>query len=126
MRPVRLARIAAEAETLRWRRIARRAAIRAVFAVLLLIFVISALAMVHLVGWLWAANHFGPIQSALIVLGADIVLCLIFGLLAARSGTDRIEQEALHVRQAAVQQMGQSLALVAMLRPVARRARTGG
>ncbi|MBV9653722.1 MAG: hypothetical protein JOZ42_04070, partial [Acetobacteraceae bacterium] len=65
MRPVRLARIAAEAETLRWRRIARRTAIRAVFAVLLLIFVISALAMLHLVGWLWAANHFGPVQAAL-------------------------------------------------------------
>ncbi|MBV9655833.1 MAG: hypothetical protein JOZ42_14860, partial [Acetobacteraceae bacterium] len=65
-------------------------------------------------------------QAALIVLGVDVLLCVVFGVLAARSGTDSIEQEALHVRQAAVQQMGQSLALVAMLRPAARRARTGG
>ncbi len=126
MKTVRLARIAAEAETLRLRRIARRIAIRAAFAVVCAVFALAVLAMLHATGWLWAATHFGSVVAALIVLGVDVVLCIIFGVLAARSGTDRIEQEALHVRQTAVQQIGQSLALIAMLRPVTRRARTGG
>ncbi len=74
----------------------------------------------------FAAKHVGPVTAALIVLGVDVVLCIVFGVMAARSSPDRIEQEALQVRQTAVHQIGQSLALVAMLRPVTWRARKSG
>jgi hypothetical protein len=126
MRTVRLARIAAEAEALRLRRIARRTAFRAVYAVILVVFAVAALTMVHVTGWLYAARNLGPVTAALIVLGVDVVLCIIFGVLAARSSPDRIEQEALQVRQTAVHQIGQGFALMMMLQPVARRARAGG
>ncbi len=126
MRTVRLARIAAEAEALRLRRIARRTALRAVFAVILAVFGLAVLTMLHIIGWLYAANTFGPISAALIVLGVDLFFCIVFAVLASRNAPDRVELEALQVRQTAMHQMGQSFALMTMLRPVAWQARRRG
>lgn len=126
MKTVRLARIAAEAETLRLRHMAVRTGRRAAYAIVALIFGVALLVMVHCTAWIYAARYFGPGTASWIILGVDLVFCLIFALLASRGGPDRVEEEALQVRQTALHQIGQSFALLMLLRPVARRARRGG
>jgi hypothetical protein len=126
MRVLRLARIAAEAEVLRLRRIAVRTGFRAAYGVLALIFVIAALCFLHVALWLFLTRHVGPVGGALIVVGVDLLVAVIFGALAARSGPDKIEQEAIQIRQTAIQQMKRSLTLMMMLVPVTRRLRQRG
>lgn len=126
MRTIRLARIAAEAETLRLRHIATRTAYRGVYGVIAAVFAVAALVLLHVLSWAYASRYFGPITAAWIVLGVDVLLAAIFGLLASRSGPDPVEQEAVQVRQTALHQIGQTFALAMLLRPIARRARVGG
>jgi hypothetical protein len=126
MRIFRLARIAAEAEVLRLRRIALRTGFRAAYGVFALVFVIAALCLAHVALWLFLVRHVGPVGSALIVMGLDLLIAVIFGFLAMRSGPDKIEQEALQIRRTATQQMGRSLTLFMMLVPITRRLRSRG
>src|SRR5689334_4351218 len=126
MRALRLARIAAEAEILRLRRIALRTGFRAAYGVFALVFVIMALALAHVAGWLALIKVVGPVSAALIVMGVDLLIAVIFGALAARSGPDRIEREALQIRRTATQQMVRSLSLFMLLMPVIRRMRSRG
>ena len=126
MRVLRLARIAAEAEVLRLRRIALRTGFRAAYGVLALVFVIAALALAHAAAWLALIKLVGPVSAALIVMGVDLLIAVIFGALAARSAPDRIEREALQIRRTATQQMVRSLSLVMLLMPVTRRLRSRG
>lgn len=126
MKTLRLARIAAEAEILRLRRIARRITFRAAYGVIALIFLFFVLCVAHVAGGLALAQHFGPVSSALIVLGVDLLIAVIFGAMAARSGRDRIEQEAVQVRRTALAQMSRTLTLMMLLTPITRRMRTRG
>jgi uncharacterized membrane-anchored protein YhcB (DUF1043 family) len=120
MRTLRLARIAAQAEGLVLRRHVRRRAIQAVLGLIALIFLVSALAVAHLAGWLALVRVVRPVYAALIVLGVDVVLGVIFGLLAMRSTPDRIEREAILVRDQAKQQLAIAAATASTFAPVAK------
>jgi uncharacterized membrane protein (DUF485 family) len=126
MRPVRLARIAAEAELLRLRRIAVRLGIRAAYGAVALVFLIMFLAFVHVTGFLALELVVAPVYAALIIMGVDLLIAVVFGALAARSSEDRIEREAREVRETAVQQLGRSLSLLALFTPMTRQLRKRG
>jgi len=126
MRALRLAQIAAEAEALRLRRIARRTVFRAVYAVLALFFVVAALGVVHVFGWLELVRFVTPISATLILIGVDLLIAVIFGILAASAGPGRIEKEALQIRNTAVQQAKRSFGVLMLLAPVSRAARSRG
>ncbi|MBV8400025.1 MAG: hypothetical protein JOZ58_25925 [Acetobacteraceae bacterium] len=126
MRVLRLARIAAEAEVLRLRRIAVRTGFRAAYGVLALVFVIAALCFLHVALWIFLVRFVGPVGAALIVVGVDLLIAVIFGALAARSAPDKIEQEAIQIRRTAVSQMKRSLTLMAAMVPVTRQLRRRG
>lgn len=110
LRPLRLARIAAEAEGLRLRYIARRTAIRAVMGLIAVVFLGGALAFFHIAFWFWLRRHFESPATSLIVAGADLLITLLFGLLAARSSPSRLEREALDVRRRALENATSTLA----------------
>ena len=103
IRPLRLARIAAEAEGVRLRHRAQRTAVRAAFAMIALVFLAGAVAFVHVAGWFWLRQSWERQYAALILAGADLVLALLLALLAMRSSPDRAELEALAVRQRALE-----------------------
>ena len=103
MRPLRLARIAAEAEGVRLRHRAQRTAVRVAFAMIALVFLAGTLAFLHVAGWFWLRLSWERQYAALILAGADFVLALLLALLAMRSSPDQVELEALAVRQRALE-----------------------
>ncbi|HYZ25143.1 MAG TPA: hypothetical protein VE690_23640 [Rhodopila sp.] len=109
MNPVRLARIAAEAETLRLRAMAGRYVQRIVFAIVALLFMLAVLVFVHVIAWyaLNASANLGFYNACLIVGGVDLLIALLFLALAARSAPSSAEREAVAVRQRAIEGMQQ-------------------
>lgn len=121
MRTFRLARVAAQAELLRLRRLARRQAVRAALGAVALVFLLACLAALHVAGFLGLVQlRIAPIYAALIVAGVDLAIGLVLALLAARDTPDRVEQEALQVRQAAQAQMAEAAAMTALVGPLLR------
>lgn len=97
--PFRFARIAIEAETLRFRYFVRRLIVRLGMAVVALVLVIAALVCGHAAAWYWLSSALAPPFAALILTGADVFLALVLLLIAARSSPSRVEREARDVRQ---------------------------
>jgi hypothetical protein len=120
MRPLRLARIAAEAEGLRLRQRVRRTAVQAVFGVIALAFLIGAVAFVHVAAWCWLRLSWEGQYAALMLAGADLLIAVLLGLLATRSSPSRIELEALAVRQRALEGATTTLAWSTMALQVLR------
>jgi hypothetical protein len=122
MRPLRLARIAAEAERVRLRRLVSRLAMRAIFGVVALLFVFGAIVFAHVAAWYWVRT--GLDQTFLagtgILGGADLLVAIFLGFLAIRSAPSRVESEALDVRRKAVQAMASSFSLIQMAIPILR------
>jgi hypothetical protein len=114
MRPLRLARIAAEAEGVRLRQLARRTVFRAVCGIVALVFLAGALAFCHFAIWFWLRQSFAPPAAALIIAGGDLLLAIVLGVLAARSSPGRVEVEALAVRRRAVESITGSIALTTL------------
>lgn len=118
MRAVNLAKVAAEAEVLRIQRMLKRQGIRAAFGLAAMIFAVGVLVLAHIAGWQVLRVHLQPIYATLILLGVDVLVTAIFGLLAARSSPGRDERDALAIRQRALQEARSSLALGALI-PIA-------
>jgi hypothetical protein len=114
MRTLRLARIAAEAEGLRLRHSARRTAVRAAFGVVAIAFVLGMVVFVHIAAWFWLRPTWPGQYVALMLAGADLVMALLLGTLAARSAPDRTELEAIAVRQRALEGASASIAWPAL------------
>jgi hypothetical protein len=114
MRALRLARIAAEAEGLRFRERARRTATRAAFAIVAMGFLAGAVVFAHLAAWFWLRLAWEARHAALIVAGADLVLAIFLAFLAARSSPGRVELEALAVRRRAIESAASTLAFSAL------------
>lgn len=129
MRPLRLARIAAEAEGIRLRSRARRAMVRVALMILALGLLLAAAAFGHIAAWFWLRQRWEPQLVALVLAGADAVLAFLLVLLAARSTDSRVEREALAVRQRAMESIAGTFAMSAMagqlLRIVANIVRRG-
>jgi len=120
MRSLRLLRLAAEAEGLRWRRTARGYGIRAGLAAGAAAFGLLLLMMLHMAAFAWLTRDQGPVVAALIVAACDLVLAGLLGWLAARDAPDAVSVEAERVRNDALRQVGDQAARAAMLVPVLR------
>lgn len=125
MRLVRLGKIAAQAEVLRLRRMARRQAMRGVYGAVAAVFALSLLAWLHIAGAFALAPRVGSIWAALIVAAVDLVIAGILGAIAASSSPDRIEREALVVREEARSQLAEAAVMTALVGPVLRRVGLG-
>jgi uncharacterized membrane protein (DUF4010 family) len=118
MRAVSLAKIAAEAEVLRLQYMLKRQGMRAAFGLIAAIFALGVLVLAHVVGWQILRQYVPPIYATLILLGVDLVVAAIFGILSARSSPSHDEREALAIRQQALREARSSLALGALI-PIA-------
>jgi hypothetical protein len=118
MRATELARAAAEAEGLRLKLLARRQVSRIVYGAIALVFLVAVLAVLHVLAYIGLRTRFDELYALLIVLGGDVVLLLVFALLAAFSSPGALEREALELRQAAVSQLGASVTSLMVLRPL--------
>lgn len=107
MSPIRLVRVAAEAESLRLRAMVGRFVRRIVFGVVALVFLLAVLVFVHIIGFhaLTESAQFSFYVACLIVGGVDLLLALIFLMLAGQSKPSASEQEAYAVRQQALDGM---------------------
>lgn len=120
MRSFRLARIAAQAEFLRLRLLLRRQALRVAFAALAVLFLLAALVGAHVGGFLALAETFTPVHAVLIVIGVDLLIAIIFAVLAARDTPSAAEREALQVRRTAARQASEAVAISAVIGSLGR------
>ncbi|HEY1412421.1 MAG TPA: hypothetical protein VGF36_09775 [Rhodopila sp.] len=122
MRPVRLARIAAEAEGVRLRGMMTRIVTRVIFAVIALFFVMGAVAFGHVAAWyeIRIALQQPFLVTAGILGGADLLIGIILLLLAGRSSPSKVEIEAREVRRKAIEGIGSALTLTQMAIPLLR------
>jgi hypothetical protein len=120
MRTLRLARIAAEAEGLRLRAMARRRLNQVILGAVACLFALCALAIAHFAGWLALVTVVRPLYAALVLLGIDVVIAAVVGLLAGRSSPSRAELDAMLVRDQAKQQLAVATATAAAIGPISR------
>ena len=120
MRPDKLARIAAEAEILRLRRMATRFATRAAFAVVALVFIIAIFVLAHVAIWyLVRVDLDQPVLIATAILGGgDLLIAIILGVLAGRSSPSRTEKDALKVRRDALVGLRSAFSITQMALPM--------
>ena len=121
MRVFRLVRIAAEAESFRLRRHARRAAGRAVLLALAVPFLLAAFFFLQAAFWLFLAARLSPEAAALVDAGANLAAFLLVASPALlRPGEDRLGREAGEVRRQALEGITAQLRLGALAAQVAR------
>jgi hypothetical protein len=91
-------------------------------AILALAFVFGALAFAHIAAWYWlrVGEALSFYETTGIVGASDLLIALILGLLAARSGPGRVEREALAVRRQALTGIGQFMTLSELALPAIR------
>jgi len=120
LRPVRLTRIAAEAEGVRLRGFATRVATRAAFAAVAVLFMLAVLAFVQIAAWyvLFSIAGLSFLVSTGIVGGVDLVIAVILGLVARSSTPTEVEVEALEVRRRAVHGLPSTMSVSQMMLPV--------
>jgi hypothetical protein len=115
MRATNLLKVAAEAEILRIQFMLKRQGIRAAFGLVALIFVLGVLVLANVALWQVLRMYIDPIYATLVLLGINLVIAVIFGILAARSSPSSTERDALQVRQRALREARSSLALGALV-----------
>lgn len=114
MRAVELAKVAASAEALRLRRMARRQALHAAFYAAAGVFGIAAFVVLHVVLYQLLALALGPLWASVALLVLDLAVAGVFVFLALRDTPDGIEEEARQIRQQALVEMRQSLTFPAL------------
>jgi hypothetical protein len=120
MRALRLARIVAEAEALRWRHLLRRQRTRVVLGAIAALFLLAALAALHAAAVLALMRIVAPIYAVLSLAGADFVIAAALGAVAARDAPGPIEREAIQVREIARAEIVNAAAATASLAPLVR------
>ena len=115
MRSVELAKVAAAAEALRLRRLARRQAIRAAMGVAALLFGIAAFAELHLVAFEGLKLALAPWLAAAIVFVVDLVITGVLVMIALKSSPDRIEREALDIRRQSLAEARTALTVMSVV-----------
>ncbi len=120
MRTANLVKVGVQAEALRLRQMADRTAYRAAFAAVAVVFIVAAIAALHVAGAMYLATMMPPADASLVVAGIDVVIAAIFGVVALTKGPGQIEREALAIRQTAQAQIGEAVAMTALVGPVAR------
>jgi hypothetical protein len=102
-RLLRLVEVASRAELLRRKRQVRGVALRAALGGAAAAFALLLLAGLHVAAWAALARPLGPVGAAFAVAGFDLLLLLVLGWLAARRRTDPAADEAISVRNTALQ-----------------------
>jgi hypothetical protein len=120
VRSVNPLKVAFDAEMLRLHAMMARQGRRAAFAVIALIFALAVLALAEAAGWLALRHRLESIPATLILLGVNVVIAAVFGLLAARSSPGQTEQEALRVRRQALDAARGALAFTVAVPAVTR------
>jgi hypothetical protein len=118
IRPIALAKLAVQAEAVRLRALAARTAVRALLAVLALVFLLAAVVFAHIAAWFWLDRS--ALASAGILGGTDLLLAVLCGCLAARSTPGTVEREAVAIRRQAFQEIASQIALVRLVAAVLR------
>jgi hypothetical protein len=118
MRATNLVKVAAQAEILRLQHMLKRQGMRAAFGLVAVIFFIGALVLANIAAWQSVRLYLAPIYASLVMLGVNLLISAVFGILASRSSPSRHEREALDVRREALREARSSLALGAVI-PVA-------
>src|SRR5947209_20262722 len=85
MRATNLLKVAAEAEILRIQFMLKRQGMRAAFGLVALIFILGVLVLANVAAWQILRMYIEPIYATLVLLGVNLVIAIIFGILAARS-----------------------------------------
>lgn len=122
MRPLRLARIAAEAEGLRLRRMAQRTVVRLAILLIALFWLFCAIAIFHVGVWFLLRNdlEWETQTAGLAMAGFDFAIAVVLIIVAAVSGPGRVEREAREVRDRAWENTTTSLGTTALLLPALR------
>lgn len=118
MRTVNLVKVAAQAEVLRLQHMMKRQGMRVVYGLIAAIFAMGVLVFAHAAVWQLLRLNMDALYATLILLVIDLVLAAVFGLMAAKSSPKQAEREALDVRQRALREARNSLALTAIV-PIA-------
>jgi hypothetical protein len=113
--PLRLLRIALEAERLRLGLHASRTVRRAVMGCIALILLLGALGFGHVAAWYWLREYLAAQYVALIFAGTDLLFALLLFLLASRSTPGLAEVEALAVRRQALDNATDAVRISAVL-----------
>ena len=103
MRSVNLLKVAFEAELLRLRAMMARQARRAAFGATAVVFGLAVLTLAEIIGWQALLLKFEPLPATLLLLGVNLAIAAVFGVLAARSTPGHTEREALRVRREAME-----------------------
>jgi len=119
MRTVDLAKVAASAEALRLRRVARRQGMRAAYGAGAAVFAIGVLVLLHVVAFHALVSNVSPLVASLILLAFDLLVAAILGYLAMSNKPDAIEDEAKMIREQAVIEMRKSVTAMALVGEVA-------
>ena len=122
MRTTRLASVAAQSQILLLKRNARSGLRRAIYGAVAAVFGIGVLILLHVLGIMALVQfaHLSSFVSAAIVLGVDLVIAAIFGVLASGAMKDPVAEEARLLRDQSLEQLRESLQAAALLRPAAR------
>ena len=120
MRTFRLAKVIAQAELLRLRSMARRLAFSAAFGLIALFFLICALVVLHVVIAIALTPSQGPLLAVVYVLIGDVVITVLFALLAVFNRPGKVEREALELRQQARLQLDASLTKASLVASATR------
>ena len=120
MRTVDLGRPAAQAEVLRIKRLVRRQAMRVVWGVVAAVFLVAVLVMVHAVVFAALTTALSPLLSTVVLGVIDLLLAVLFLVLALKGAPDTLEVEARAIRDQALSEMKESLAITALLSPFTR------
>lgn len=102
-RLVQLVEVASRAELLRRKRQVRGVALRAALGAGAAVFALLMLLWLHMTAWRALAGPLGPVGAAFAVVAFDLVLGAVLGWLAARRRTDPAADEAIAVRNTALQ-----------------------
>ena len=102
------------------RRMVRRQIMRAVYGVVAAVFMIGALILVHVIGFEALAPYLTPLEDSAVLFAVDLVIAIVFGILAARGAPDAVEVEAKQLRDQSLGAMKESLAIATLIGPVGR------
>jgi hypothetical protein len=120
MRTLRLAKVAAQAEVLRLKEMARRQARRAAVAAVGGFFLIAFLVAGHIAIGMALVPWVTPLQAVLIVAAGDLVVGIVLVLIASRSKPGQIEVEATEMGLRVRDELRQALTVPSMLGGAAR------
>ena len=121
MRTLQLGKIAAEAELLRLRQVARRTSFRLVNAACAIVFLGVGLATALVAVVVFLADRIGLVYALWTVAGVCLLISAVLVLLAAGSKPGAIEVDAKTVRDSAISGMKQASSGTALATEVAKK-----